>query len=79
MKRRLREKCRRRWVADVKMESRSSSGTSVDSSATGGGPGRIGWTGVSAKERAHYATITQSILGQFVDSGGRDDVAFARR
>lgn len=71
VKRRLREKCRRRWVADGKLSSRTGNG--------GGGGGGIGWTGVSAEERAQYAAVAEGILGPFMDSDGRDDVAFARR
>lgn len=77
VKRRLRDKCRRRWVA-----TRSSGGGGVFAGArNGGGRGLgIGWTGVSGEERAEYAAVAEDVLGPFVDAGGRgEDLAYARR
>lgn len=79
MKRRLREKCRRRWVADGKLASRSSSNSGNGDGSGGGAGGGIGWTGVTAEERAQYAVEAEKVLGHFVDASGRDDVPFARR
>lgn len=76
MKRRLRDKCRRRWVA-----TRSSGGGLFAGARNGGGRGLgIGWTGVSGEERAEYAAVAEDVLGPFVDAGGRgEDLSYARR
>lgn len=82
MKRRLREKCRRLWAATrtcpggpANGGSNGAGGSSNSSSGRG-----IVWTGVTAEERAEYAAVAESVLGGFVDGGGRgEDVAYARR
>eukprot|EP00752_Nemacystus_decipiens_P014235 g12662.t1 len=76
VKRRLRDKCRRRWVA-----TRSSGGGVFAGARNGSGRGLgIGWAGVSGEERAEYAAVAEDVLGPFVDAGGRgEDLAYARR
>lgn len=76
VKRRLRDKCRRRWVA-----TRGSGGGLFAGDRNGGGRGLgIGWTGASGEERAEYAAVAEDVLGPFVDAMGRgEDLPYARR
>ncbi|CAM9741113.1 unnamed protein product, partial [Scytosiphon promiscuus] len=73
VKRRLRDKCRRRWAA-----------TRGNGGAPRHGGGRagagIGWTGTSVEERAEYAAVAEDVLGPFMDGRGRGEaLAYARR
>lgn len=82
VKRRLRDKCRRWWAATRSCPGGSANGGSNGAGGnSNGSSGRgIGWTGVTAEERAEYAAVSESVLGGFVDGGGRgEDVSYARR
>lgn len=76
VKRRLRDKCRRRWVSSRG----SSNGGGGWAGKSGSGGRSTGWTGSSAEERAEYAKVAEDVLRPFVggdDRGG--EVAYARR
>lgn len=82
VKRRLRDKCRRWWAATRTCPGGSANGGSNGAGgSSNGSSGRgIGWTGVTAEERAEYAAVAESVLGGFVDGRGRgEDVGYARR